>query len=579
MSATAPSDFGPYKGHLALEVNDLSITFGAHTVVSHLSFQIGRGEKVALVGESGSGKTMTALSLLGLADNASTQGKALFYAAGTNAGDTATQQSVDLLSLSDDQLREIRGRDIAMIFQEPMTALNPLMTIGEQIAEVLWIHSPRAQSPTRAAHLTRATLQAQVVTLLAQTGISEPERRAEDFPHQLSGGQRQRAMIAMAMAGQPQLLLADEPTTALDVSLRGQILDLLDEQQRLRGMSVLMITHDLNLVRRFADRVLVLERGMLVEEGPVDHVFAAPQHPYTQKLMASKPTRSVVKSTWGASAASIKSATHDSEHYLMEARQLKVTYSITLGGMKGWFKRGQFVAVQGASFQISKGQTLGVMGESGSGKSTLALAVLGLLDFEGELTIAGQSWAKGKSAGRLNCALRKKVQVVFQDPFSSLSPRLTVEAIVAEGLRVHAPQLTAHQRQQRVLKALSEVGITPAQFPGLLQRYPHEFSGGQRQRVAIARALIVEPELLVLDEPTSALDVTIQKQILDVLQQLQREKGLSFLLITHDVDVIRAMAHHVLVMKAGDVVEADEVDQVLDQPKHPYTRALVAAAA
>ncbi len=579
MSATAPSDFGPYKGHLALEVNDLSITFGAHTVVSHLSFQIGRGEKVALVGESGSGKTMTALSLLGLADNASTQGKALFYAAGTNAGDSATQQSVDLLSLSDDQLREIRGRDIAMIFQEPMTALNPLMTIGEQISEVLWIHSPRAQSPTRAAHLTRATLQAQVVTLLAQTGIAEPERRAEAFPHQLSGGQRQRAMIAMAMAGQPQLLLADEPTTALDVSLRGQILDLLDEQQRLRGMSVLMITHDLNLVRRFADRVLVLERGMLVEEGPVDHVFAAPQHPYTQKLMASKPTRSVVKSTWGASAASIKSATHDSEHYLMEARQLKVTYSITLGGMKGWFKRGQFVAVQGASFQISKGQTLGVMGESGSGKSTLALAVLGLLDFEGELTIAGQSWAKGKSAGRLNRALRKKVQVVFQDPFSSLSPRLTVEAIVAEGLRVHAPQLTAHQRQQRVLKALSEVGMTHAQFPGLLQRYPHEFSGGQRQRVAIARALIVEPELLVLDEPTSALDVTIQKQILDVLQQLQREKGLSFLLITHDVDVIRAMAHHVMVMKAGDVVEAGEVDQVLDQPQHSYTRALVAAAA
>jgi microcin C transport system ATP-binding protein len=486
---------------------------------------------------------------------------------------------VDLLSLSDEQLREIRGRDIAMIFQEPMTALNPLMTIGEQIAEVLWTHSPRAQSPTRAPHLTRAALQAQVVTLLTQTGISEPERRADAFPHQLSGGQRQRAMIAMAMAGQPQLLLADEPTTALDVSLRGQILDLLDEQQRLRGMSVLMITHDLNLVRRFAHRVLVLERGILVEEGPVDHVFAAPQHPYTQKLMASKPTRSVGKSTWGASAASIKSATHDSEHYLMEARQLKVTYPIPLGGIKGWFKRGQFVAVQGASFQISKGQTLGVMGESGSGKSTLALAVLGLLDFEGEFTIAGQPWAKGKSAGGLNRALRKKVQVVFQDPFSSLSPRFTVEAIVAEGLRVHAPQLTAHQRQQRVLKALSEVGMTPAQFPGLLQRYPHEFSGGQRQRVAIARALIVEPELLVLDEPTSALDVTIQKQILDVLQQLQRDKGLSFLLITHDVDVIRAMAHHVLVMKSGDVVEAGDVDQVLDQPQHPYTRALVAAAA
>ena len=340
-----------------------------------------------------------------------------------------------------------------------------------------------------------------------------------------------------------------------------------------------MITHDLNLVRRFADRVLVLERGILVEEGPVDHVFAAPQHPYTQKLMASKPTRSSGASTWASSAASIRSAPTDSYNYLMEARQLKVTYPIPLGGIKGWFQRGQFVAVQGANFQISKGQTLGVMGESGSGKSTLALAVLGLLDFEGDITIAGQPWAKGRSAGRLNRALRKKLQVVFQDPFSSLSPRMTVEAIVAEGLRVHAPQLTAHERQQRVIKALSEVGMTQAQFPGLLQRYPHEFSGGQRQRVAIARALIVEPELLVLDEPTSALDVTIQKQILDVLQQLQRDKGLSYLLITHDVDVIRAMAHHVLVMKAGDVVEAGEADQVLDHPQHLYTQTLVAAAA
>ncbi len=578
LSAHSPSDLGPYKGHLALEVNDLSIAFGSHTVVSHLNFQIGRGEKVALVGESGSGKTVTALSLMGLADNVSTQGKALFYAAVNDAGGSATQQTVDLLALSDDQLREIRGRDVAMIFQEPMTALNPLMTIGEQIAEVLWTHSHRLQSPNRTPRLNYAAVHSQVLTLLNQTGIAEPERRADAYPHQLSGGQRQRAMIAMAMAGKPQLLLADEPTTALDVSLRGQILDLLEEQQRLRGMSVLMITHDLNLVRRFADRVLVLERGILVEEGPVDHVFAAPQHPYTQKLMSSKPARSVGMASWGTSAASIKSAPPDSGHYLMEARQLQVTYPITLGGIKGWFKKGRFVAVQGASFQINKGQTLGVMGESGSGKSTLVLAVLGLLDFDGDLTISDQSWAKGKSAAGLNRDLRKKVQVVFQDPFSSLSPRLTVEAIVAEGLRVHAPQLTAIQRQQRVLKALSEVGMTPAQFPGLLQRYPHEFSGGQRQRVAIARALIVEPELLVLDEPTSALDVTIQKQILDVLQQLQRDKGLSFLLITHDVDVIRAMAHHVLVMKAGEVVEAGEVDQVLEQPQHPYTRALVAAA-
>jgi microcin C transport system ATP-binding protein len=458
---------------------------------------------------------------------------------------------VDLFSLPEHALRGIRGRDIAMIFQEPMTALNPLFSVGRQIAEVVELKQglPPAESAQAA------------IKLLADTGIAEPERRARSFPHQLSGGQRQRAMIAMALACRPKLLLADEPTTALDVTLRGQILDLLSDLQRKNGMAVLLITHDLNLVRRFADRVAVMENGCIVEQGAVADVFAHPQHAYTRKLIDSKPVRDVINAAPGGPSP------------VMQASHLRVAYPVPLPGFRGWFKRGEFVAVKAATFSIPPGQTLGVIGESGSGKSTLALASLGLLPFSGELQAAGQAWSR--QAAR-NKTIRRAVQVVFQDPFSSLSPRMTVGEIVEEGLLVHEPTLSPLERHKRALQSLADVGMREAQFPGLLQRYPHEFSGGQRQRLAIARALIVNPGLLVLDEPTSALDVTIQKQVLALLQRLQRERGLSYLLITHDVEVIRAMAHEVMVMKDGEVVESGAVFDVLDMPRHPYTRILVA---
>jgi microcin C transport system ATP-binding protein len=401
------------------------------------------------------------------------------------------------------------------------------------------------------------------VEALAATGIPEPARRAHAYPHQLSGGQRQRAMIAMALACRPRLLLADEPTTALDVTLRQQIVDLLADLQRQTGMAVLLITHDLNLVRKFADRVAVMEHGHVVEQGAVANVFADPQHAYTRKLIDSRPVRDVAETA------------AEPGDPVMQASALRVSYPVPIPGVRGWFKRGEFVAVREASFAIAAGRTLGVVGESGSGKSTLALAALGLVPHSGDLTVVGQRWAAGSAANR---PLRRQVQVVFQDPFSSLSPRMTVEEIVGEGLLVHEPGLPLDRRRVRVLAALADVGLDETQFPGLLQRYPHEFSGGQRQRLSIARALIVGPKVLVLDEPTSALDVTIQKQVLLLLQRLQREKGLAYLLITHDVDVIRAMAHDVLVMKDGDILEAGTVDEVLRTPVHAYTRALVAAA-
>ena len=375
-------------------------------------------------------------------------------------------------------------------------------------------------------------------------------------------------MIAMALASEPQLLLADEPTTALDVTLRGQILDLLSDLQRQTGMAVLLITHDLNLVRRFADRVAVMEQGVLVEQGAVAEVFANPQHPYTRRLITSQPRRDVVEAAPPAGTPPV-----------VQARQLRVAYPTPLPGVRGWFKKGEFVAVQGADLQLLPGQTLGVVGESGSGKSTLAQAILGLLPSQGDLQVNSQAWQQPATRNTpANQALRKRVQVVFQDPFSSLSPRLTVEEIVGEGLLVHEPGIHAAERRTRVEAALAEVGLTEAQFPGLLARYPHEFSGGQRQRLAVARALIVQPQVLVLDEPTSALDVTIQQQVLTLLQRLQREKGLSYLLITHDVEVIRAMAHDVLVMKDGAIVECGPVGAVLNRPEHPYTQKLVAAA-
>ena len=541
-----------------LDVRGLRVAFNGKEIVHGIDFSLQPGEKVALVGESGSGKTITALSLLKLVEGAYTSGTARLSDV---SGPQRPSIGRDLLSLSERELRGVRGHDIAMIFQEPMTALNPLLTIGHQITEVLQLKMGLA--PAAAVQET--------IRLLTDTGIPEPERRARAYPHQLSGGQRQRAMIAMALACQPRLLLADEPTTALDVTLRGQILDLLDTLRQKNGMAVLMITHDLNLVRRFADRVLVMENGSIVEQGRVADVFANPQHSYTRKLIDSRPSRDVVE---------VSGTSTDSEPTpMLQAQDLRVVYPVPLAGFKGWFRKGEFVAVQGASFTLPQGQTLGVVGESGSGKSTLALAALGLLPHGGQLQVNGQGWSGNALQNSApNKALRQVVQVVFQDPFSSLSPRLTVEEIVGEGLLVHAPGLSAAERQQRVLAALEEVGLAQAQFPGLLERYPHAFSGGQRQRIAIARALIVQPQVLVLDEPTSALDVTIQKQVLVLLQRLQREKGLSYLLITHDVDVIRAMAHQVLVMKDGAVVEMGSVSQVLDAPQHPYTQRLVSAA-
>ncbi|KQP19982.1 ABC transporter ATP-binding protein [Pseudorhodoferax sp. Leaf267] len=529
---------------LLLNVKQLQIAFGENTVVHGVDFTIAPGEKLALVGESGSGKTVTALSLLRLLPDARLGGQALFQ---------SREGWVDLVSLPERSLRGLRGQEIAMIFQEPMTALNPLFSVGEQIAEVLQLKQA----------LLRGEAWAHAVRLLGDTGIPEPERRAQAFPHQLSGGQRQRAMIAMALACKPALLLADEPTTALDVTLRSQILELLSDLQRKNGMAVLLITHDLNLVRRFADRVAVMESGHIVEQGAVAELFARPRHPYTQRLLDSRPARDVVEPA-------------PTQAVVLRGEGVRVTYPVPRSGIQGWFRKGRFVAVQGADFQVAPGQTLGVVGESGSGKSTLALAALGLVPFEGRLAVAGGAWGRDT---RGNLALRRAVQVVFQDPFSSLSPRMTVEDIVGEGLKVHVRQLSEVERRARVLEALDSVGMTPARFPGLLQRYPHEFSGGQRQRLAIARALVVDPQLLVLDEPTSALDVTIQKQVLQLLQRLQRERGLAYLLITHDVDVVRAMAHQVIVMKDGEILESGSVDAVLGAPRHAYTQALVAAAA
>ena len=531
-----------------LDLRDLTVAFGGKTVVDRVSFQIAPGEKLALVGESGSGKTVTAFALLRLLEDARLSGQALFTAEGTTR---------DLLALPARAMRGLRGDDIAMIFQEPMTALNPLMTVGEQIAEVLRLK--RALTPAQSAQAA--------IELLANTGIPEPARRAGSYPHQLSGGQRQRAMIAMALACEPKLLLADEPTTALDVSLRGQILSLLEDLRRQHGMAVLMITHDLNLVRRFADRVAVMEHGRLVEQGATEEIFAHPREAYTQKLMASQPVRDVIEAPVQPDAAPV-----------MAGQALSVTYPTPLPGIEGWFRKGSFAALKDASFALPPGRTLGVIGESGSGKSTLAQAALGLLparQVSGSLLVNGRGWAHRHSDDQ---PLRRTVQVVFQDPFSSLSPRMTVEEIVGEGLRVHAPELDAAARATRVRDQLAEVGLDEARFPQLLSRYPHEFSGGQRQRIALARALIVQPDLLVLDEPTSALDVTIQKQVLALLQRLQRDRRLSYLLITHDVAVVGAMAHEVMVLKDGEVVESGPVASVLGAPQHPYTQRLLAAA-
>lgn len=527
-----------------LDVRGLEVGFGGRSVVHGLDFTIEAGEKIALVGESGSGKTVSALSLLRLVQGAQVRGQAWL-------------EGRDLLAMDERGLRAVRGDAVSVVFQEPMTALNPLATVGAQIAEVLQLK--RGLSGGQAA--------VGAVELLGATGIPEPARRAGAYPHQLSGGQRQRALIAMALASRPRLLIADEPTTALDVSLRVQILALLNDLQRQHGMAVLLISHDLNLVRRFADRVVVMEHGRAVEHGPVAEVLNAPRHAYTQRLLASRPQRDP-----------LAPPTTEATPWL-QADDLRVTYPIPLPGLRGWFRQGRFDAVKGVDLRLAPGRTLGVVGESGSGKSTLALAVLGLTPFEGGLRLGDTDWAQAVRSGALR-RLRQRVQVVFQDPFSSLSPRMTVAQIVGEGLEIHEPELKVVEREQRVLQALVEVGLVPDREAGRswLGRYPHAFSGGQRQRLAIARALVINPEVLVLDEPTSALDVTVQQQVLALLQRLQRERGLSYLLITHDVDVVRAMAHDVVVMKDGVIVERGPWDQVLEQPSHPYTQSLVKAS-
>ena len=520
--------------------------------MNHLDLEIGIGERVALVGESGSGKTLTALAPLRLEpEGAKISGKILW-----NRKDG--QGTVDLLSLPIQDIREIRGREIAMVFQEPMTALNPLFTVGNQIIEAVQIYQPL---------ISKADCIDAAIDLLKKTGIPEPERRFHSYPHQLSGGQRQRAMIAMALACKPRLLIADEPTTALDVSLRLQILDLLkdlqEESKDQGGMGILLITHDLNLVKHFAQRVAVLNQGNLMESDSTKQVFTQPSDPYTKALVNSGPVRDLAPVMPLAPV-------------LLKTDDLSVAYPNSESS--SWFKKAlPHKVLKKVSFSLKQGQTIGVIGESGSGKTTLGMAVLGLLgdsaaEVSGAVDVLGNDWQKLKPVERRT--MRSSLQVIFQDPFGSLSPRMNVMQIVAEGLDVHFPKLSTAERENRVVDMLKEVGLDRS----ALTRYPHEFSGGQRQRIAIARALILRPQILVLDEPTSALDVSIQKQVLALLTELQKKYNLAYLMISHDLAVIRAMSHEVMVLKGGKVVEFGDTETLIKNPRQVYTKELFAAA-
>jgi microcin C transport system ATP-binding protein len=524
-----------------LEVRDLAVSFdtpgGEVRAVRGVSFDIERGETVALVGESGSGKTVTALSVVQL----------LPYPPARHPSGAITFAGQSLLGAPERVLRRVRGDRIAMVFQEPMSSLNPLHSIARQVSEVLLVHKA----------MGRAAARARTVELLRLVGLPEAEKRLEAYPHQLSGGQRQRVMIAMALANEPDLLIADEPTTALDVTVQAQILKLLKQLQAKFGMALLLITHDLGIVRKVADRVCVMTEGEIVERGPVAEVYARPRHPYTQRLLAAEPRGRPRPPAPGAAP-------------LVEGRDLKVWFPIKAGLLRRVV--GHVKAVDGVTVTVREGQTVGVVGESGSGKTTLGLALLRLQASQGSIRFAGRD-IQGLRAGTLR-PLRREMQIVFQDPYGSLSPRLSIAQVVEEGLRVHRIGATAAERAALIDEALREVGIDPA----ARDRYPHEFSGGQRQRIAVARAMVLKPRFVVLDEPTSALDMSVQAQIVDLLRELQERHDLAYLFISHDLKVVRALAHEVLVLRDGKVVEQGPAEQIFERPSQPYTRALMCAA-
>jgi microcin C transport system ATP-binding protein len=525
-----------------LDIRDLSVAFTQGTrellAVDRVSFDIRRGETVALVGESGSGKSVTALSVM----------KLLPYPAARHPSGAILFKGRDLLRLDESEIREVRGANITIIFQEPMTSLNPLHTIERQLTEVLLLHGRRNRN---------GGTRARVIELLSQVGIPDPEARLGSYPHQLSGGQRQRVMIAMALANEPDLLIADEPTTALDVTVQAQILKLLKDLQARLGMAMLFITHDLGIVHKIADRVCVMKEGRIVERGAVAQVFERPEHPYTRELLAAEPKRDPAPLNPGAPV-------------MLATDNLKVWFPIRRGVLRRTV--GHIKAVDGINIEIRKGETLGVVGESGSGKTTLGLAVLRLVSSQGPIVFMGQG-LQGLRFKEMR-PFRRDMQIVFQDPYGSLSPRMSIADIIEEGLWVHHPKMPKEERTQRVIRALVDVGI-PADCRF---RYPHEFSGGQRQRIAVARAIVLEPTFLVLDEPTSALDMLIQSQIVDLLRALQKRRDLTYLFISHDLRVVAALASRVVVMRHGKVVEEGVADELFARPQSAYTRALFAAA-